>query len=123
MTLTIDLTLQEEASLAAAAQQTGVAPEEVVKKLLAQLVPVPEVAEETLREEYRHLAMLDVRGQSDDAQRARLSRVKQELDDREERSPAVQALLRRLDEDDARLDRIIALLESRSRTGRAGGAP
>jgi hypothetical protein len=64
--------------------------------------------------EYHALTDLERNGGLSGAQAARLRSVDAQLDVLEEQNPAVRALYRRLDEDNDKLDEILAMLRDRS---------
>ncbi len=109
--MTITVSPQIETRLRRKAAQTGQDADALAVSLLSEALD-NEASEEELRAEYHSLADLEMAGPLTDTQTARLRHVEARLDDWEERRPAVQALYRRRAQDDRKLDRILAFLES-----------
>jgi len=109
--MTITVSPQIETRLRRKAAQTGQDTDTLAVSLLSEALD-NEASEEELRAEYHGLVDLETAGLLTDAQAARLRHVETRLDDWDERRPAVQALYQRLAQDDRKLDRILAFLES-----------
>ncbi len=67
-----------------------------------------------LLEEYHKLVDLELLGSLTRTQAERLDEIEQRLDDAEEQKPAVRLLYQRLDEDNDKLDKVLAILERQS---------
>jgi len=109
--MTITVSQQIETRLRRKAAQTGQDADTLAASLLSDALD-NEASEEELRAEYHSLADLETTGHLTDTQAARLRHVEVRLDDWEERRPAAEALYRRLAQDDQKLDRILAFLDS-----------
>lgn len=107
--MTITLAPQIETRLRRKAARTGEDADALAALLLSDAL-VDEASEEELREEYRHLASLELHSSLSEAQSARLHRVTRALDDLDVNSPAAQAMSQRLDETGRKLDEMLAIL-------------
>lgn len=110
--MTITLSPETEARLRRKAERTGRDVNALAESLISEAVA--DESEMELRAEYRRLMDRKRRQRLSASQATRLREVEQALDDLEEQNPAVQALYQRLAEDDNKLDRVLAILESRS---------
>lgn len=114
MTLTLELTPTEEASLAEVARQNGLPPAEAAHRLLtAHLPQVPDrEQEEAWVQEYQALAAQESHGQLSAAQAYRLREVTAALDALEAQDPAAQEADRRTQETGDKLDEMLTLLRN-----------
>ena len=101
--MTITLTPQIETRLRRKAARTGEDANALVESLLSEALAA-EASEEELRDEYRQLIALELKGILTDADFARLRRVTQALDDLDMTSPAALVMSQRLDETGRKLD-------------------
>ena len=112
--MTITLPQQVENRLRRKAARTGQEANALAGMLLWEALADEAIDEEAtageLREEYRQLVALELRGMLPDAQAARLRQVTQELDDLDTHGPAAQAMSLRLDETGRKLDEMLDLL-------------
>ncbi len=106
--MTITLPQQVETRLRRKAARTGQEADTLAGALLWDALADEAVGE--LREEYRQLVALELRGMLSDAQMTRLRQVTQELDDLDAHSPAAQAMALRLEETGRKLDEMLTLL-------------
>lgn len=107
--MTITLAPQIESRLRRKAARTGEDADALAALLLSDAL-ADEASEEELREEYRHLVGLELKGILSEPRSARLRRVTQALDDLDARSPAAQVMSQRLDETGHKLDEMLAIL-------------
>ena len=107
--MTITLAPQIESRLRRKAARTGEDANALVETLLLDAL-ADEGSEEELRDEYRQLVALEIKGVLSEAQSARLHRVMRALDDLDVRSPAAQAMSQRIDETGRKLDDMLAIL-------------
>ena len=107
--MTITLAPQLETRLRRKAARMGEDADRLIESLLLDAL-ADEVSEEELRDEYRQLATLELRGTLFETQLGRLSQVTQALDAIDRHSPAAQAMTQRLDETGRKLDEMLAIL-------------
>lgn len=109
--MTITLTSRIETRLRRKAARTGQDADALAETLLSDAL-VDEASEEELREEYRQLISLELRGGLSEPQAARLHQIVVELDSLDTQSPAAQEMAQRLDETGRKLDEMLAILRS-----------
>jgi hypothetical protein len=109
--MTITLTPQIEIRLRRRAARTGQDANALVEALILNGL-ADEASEAELREEYRQLVAVELKGSLSEAQAGRLRQVTQALDDLDRHSPAAEAMFERLDETGRKLDEMLKLLRS-----------
>ncbi|MGI4788565.1 MAG: hypothetical protein ACRYFS_06915 [Janthinobacterium lividum] len=109
--MTITLAPQIETRLRRKAARTGEDADTLAAALLSEAL-VDEASEEELRDEYRQLVVLELKGTLSDPHLARLRQVTQALDQRDRSSPAAQAMSQRLTETGSKLDEMLTILRS-----------
>ena len=109
--MTITLAPQLETRLRRKAARTGRAVDVLVEALLLDALE-DEASVDELRDEYRSLAVLEMKGPLSEAETARLHAVTQELDALDRSSPATEAMFERLNETGNKLDEMLAVLSA-----------
>ena len=107
--MTITLAPQVETRLRRKAARIGQDANSLVEALILDGL-ADEASESELREEYRQLVAVELKGSLSEAQARHLRQVTQELDDLDVNSPAALAMSQRLEETGHKLDEMLALL-------------
>lgn len=109
--MTITLAPQIETRLRRKAASMGQDANALVESLILDGLG-DEASEAELREEYRQLVAVELKGGLSEAQAGRLRQITQALDDSDMHSQAAQAMSERLDETGRKLDEMLKLLRN-----------